>query len=88
MLELFQYIQNLGVYRQVQGTDDTRLRPFTLIFSENGRGKTTLCAILRSLSQGSAGTIAERKRLDNTDPTRIALQVDSASACPWGIFEY
>lgn len=80
MLELFQYIQNLGRYRQARGTDNTRLRPLTLVFSENGKGKTTLCSILRSLSDGSAGPIAERKRLDNTDPTRVALQVDGTTA--------
>lgn len=36
---------------------------FNLIFAENGRGKTTLCAVLRSLETGKSEYISERKTL-------------------------
>lgn len=40
------------------------LKRFTLIYAENGRGKTTLAAVLKSLGSGDALPILERKRLD------------------------
>src|SRR5580704_5782827 len=42
------YIKSVGRYRNVFAQGDVTFKKFTLLFGENGRGKTTLCAILRS----------------------------------------
>lgn len=45
-------IQNVGRFHNAIVAGDVEFRKFTLIYGENGRGKTTLCAILRSLQSG------------------------------------
>ena len=54
MIERFKYIQNVGRFEQVECQDDPTLSKLSLVYSENGRGKTTLCAILRSLTSGDS----------------------------------
>jgi wobble nucleotide-excising tRNase len=44
-----------------------------LIFAENGRGKTTLCAILRSLQTGDAALVKGRTTLGVADPAEIKI---------------
>jgi wobble nucleotide-excising tRNase len=60
MIESFAFIENIGRYERVQATPD--LGGLTLIYSENGRGKTTLCAILRSFTTNDPTPIQERMR--------------------------
>jgi wobble nucleotide-excising tRNase len=60
MLNQFQLIRNLGSFDSVQGTAATALAKLTLIHAENGRGKTTLCAISRSLASDDPNPIKER----------------------------
>ncbi len=79
MIEAFQYIQNIGRFEQMEGRDGTRLAPLTLVYSENGRGKTTLCAILRSLATGSPDSILERRRLSATSEPRAVVEVDGST---------
>ena len=50
MFERFKFIGNVGRFREVKENDALALARLTLIYSENGRGKTTLCAIMRSLA--------------------------------------
>lgn len=76
MIEAFQYIQNIGRYEQVQGRTETTLAPLTLLYSENARGKTTLCAILRSLTTGDPTPILERHRLSATSDPGAVLQIE------------
>nr|NUR38385.1 AAA family ATPase [Sphingomonas sp.] len=47
----------------------------SFIYGENGRGKTTLAAILRSLAAGEAGLIAERKRLGAPHDPHVVVEV-------------
>src|SRR5690606_11824847 len=56
------------------------LTPVTLIYAENGRGKTTLAAILRSLSTGDAALIQDRHRLGAAHPPHVVLSVGGAQA--------
>jgi wobble nucleotide-excising tRNase len=42
-------IRNVGRFLSYGASKDVEFKRYTLIFAENGRGKTTLCAILRSL---------------------------------------
>jgi len=50
------------------------LSRLALVFAENGRGKTTLTAILRSLGSGNPLPIAERRRLGTQDQPRVVLE--------------
>jgi ABC-type sulfate/molybdate transport systems ATPase subunit len=47
----------------------------TVLYAENGRGKTTLAAILRSLSSGEPGPISERHRLAAPHSPHVVLQI-------------
>jgi len=52
-----------------------------LLFAENGRGKTTLCAVLRSLQSGDPAHIQERKTIGaiTGDPS-ATIRFDSGNA--------
>jgi len=49
MLQRVISIKNVGRFKSCTALGDVTFRRFTLIFAENARGKTTFCAILRSL---------------------------------------
>ena len=76
MIRQFKYIQNVGRFAQIKGNADTALKRLSLIYSENGRGKTTLCAILRSLSSRENAPILERHRLSATSESKVVLDID------------
>ena len=50
------HIQNIGRFRIVRGSMDTAFRALSLIYSESGRGKTTLCEMLRPRTSGDPRT--------------------------------
>ena len=62
-VERFQLLRNVGQFDSVNAGAQIALTRLTLIYAENGRGKTTLAAILRSLSTGDPVLIEERHRL-------------------------
>ena len=78
MLDHFKYINNVGRFESVALKDTLPLRLFTLLFSENGRGKTTLCSVLRSLTTGDATPILERKRLSAKSAPHVVVTVDGS----------
>ena len=57
------HIRGVGRFRNYSSHGDTTFKKFTLIYGENGRGKTTLCAILRSLQMRQPGFIHGRRTL-------------------------
>ncbi len=63
MLQKIIALKNIGRFRDCTAAGDVTLRRFTLFFSENGRGKTTLCAILRSMLTNSPALIIGRTTL-------------------------
>ena len=78
MLERIQLLRNIGQFDSVSVGRQIRLSRLTLIYAENGRGKTTLAAILRSLSSGDPVPIIERQRLATANPPHVVLaSVDS-----------
>lgn len=78
MIRQIKYIQNIGRFEQVQSPAGLTLDTLTLLYSENGRGKTTLCAILRSLSSGDSSPILERVRLSATSEAKVVVDVDGS----------
>ncbi len=67
-------IQNVGKFRACCAAGDVQFRKITLFYAENGRGKTTLCDIFRSLQSGTGELIAGRATLGSgTEPTAEIL---------------
>lgn len=76
MLERIAEIQGVGLLYQANGKPYT-CKKATLIYADNGRGKSTLAAILRSVSAGDVSQITARKTLDGTIPPKVVLQFGS-----------
>ncbi|HEX5079546.1 MAG TPA: AAA family ATPase [Geminicoccaceae bacterium] len=68
-------VKNVGRLLNSSAYGDVTFRIYNLIFGENGRGKTTLCAIFRSLQSGDPAYIMGRKTLgeDGAPEVRILL---------------
>src|SRR5258708_18159458 len=73
MLRKFVSIKNVGRFQNYGASVDTEVRKYTLFFAENGRGKTTLCAILRSLQCGDPAYVIGRTTLGGTDAPGINI---------------
>lgn len=76
MLERIELIQGVGLFHDAQGKPHT-CKKATLIYADNGRGKSTLATILRSVASGDATLIAHRKTVDGTLQPKVALQFAS-----------
>ena len=76
MINRLQLIRNVGVFDSVDAGAKIALARLTLIYAENGRGKTTLAAILRSLATGDPIPIRERRRLAAQHPPHVVLDCD------------
>lgn len=74
MINRLQLLRNVGLFDSVDDGANFPLRPLTLVYAENGRGKTTLVAILRSLATGDPIPIAERRRLAAQHPPHVVLE--------------
>ena len=80
MLQKIISITNVGRFRSTTALGDVKFRRTTLIFGENGRGKTTLCAILRSLSTGSTDLVSGRATLGSNTAPEIQLLLSNGPA--------
>lgn len=72
-------IKNVGRFKaaRISGGEYGR---FTLIYGGNGRGKTTLCAIFRSLQRNDPKLIQRRKTFMATTEPEVGLLLDSGPA--------
>lgn len=61
MIEKIVKIADVGRFLLCQPSGNTSLKPITLVFADNGRGKTTLAAVFRSLSLDDPTPLEERK---------------------------
>jgi wobble nucleotide-excising tRNase len=73
MITSLQLLRNVGSFDSVSSGANIPLARLTLVYAENGRGKTTLSAILRSLATGETIPIAERRRLAAQHPPHVVL---------------
>src|SRR5712691_7926065 len=80
MIRRLQLLRNIGLFDSVAAGATIPLAPLTLIYAENGRGKSTLAAILRSLATGDPIPIAERRRLSAAHPPHVVLDCDGDAA--------
>ncbi|EKD80853.1 MAG: hypothetical protein ACD_39C02123G0005 [uncultured bacterium] len=76
MLERIQEIQGIGLLHQANG-QRYPCHKATLVYADNGRGKSTLTTIFRSAAIGNATLITACKTIDGTLPTKVVLQFGS-----------
>jgi wobble nucleotide-excising tRNase len=74
VINKFLLFRNVGQFDSVNSAYNILLHRLVLLYAENGRGKTTLAAILRSLGSGDPLPISERRRLAAAHPPHVALE--------------
>jgi len=74
MLQRIVSIKGVGRFRNCGAAGDVTFRRYTLLFAENGRGKTTICAILRSLFTNVPALVLGRATLGQPQPPEVHLQ--------------
>ncbi len=79
MIDRIQLLRNIGQFDSVSAGSQLPLTKLTLIYAENGRGKTTLAAVLRSLGSGDPVPIIERQRLAAANPPHVVLTPTGAT---------
>ncbi|MFA5810433.1 MAG: AAA family ATPase, partial [Thermoleophilia bacterium] len=77
MFEKIVQIRSIGRFLDYAAAGDVTFRKLTLVYADNGRGKTTFCAILRSLQTGQPEFIAERKTLAVTVPAFVHVRLNN-----------
>lgn len=80
MIDCLQLLRNIGRFDSVNAGAQLPFARLTLLYAENGRGKTTLAAMFRSLRTGAAELIHERHRLAAAHPPHIVIS--NAGAAP------
>jgi wobble nucleotide-excising tRNase len=73
MLQRVISIKSVGRFKNCAALGDVTFRRFTLIFAENARGKTTMCAILRSLATNTPAFVIGRRTLGSTEQPEVQL---------------
>jgi wobble nucleotide-excising tRNase len=68
MIHKIERITSVGRFRNYTAAGDIAFRKLTLIYSDNGLGKTTLAAIIRSLLENNVGIIQKRVSTNAQDP--------------------
>lgn len=80
MLETLGLLQNVGKFDSVAAGRQLPLARLTVIYAENGRGKTTLAGILRSLASGAPDAILERHRLGADHDPHVVIQLQGGNS--------
>lgn len=73
-------IQNVGKFANYSAQGDMLFRKMTIIYAENGMGKTTLAAIWRSLSTSRSHYVEERTTLGNGNQPKVELLLEAGKA--------
>lgn len=76
--ERISLLRNVGQFDSVNAGAQIPLSKFSLVYAENGRGKTTIAAILRSLKSNEPQLVSERQRLGSRHPPHIVLTIAGA----------
>ena len=75
MVERLTLLRNIGQFDSIAPGAQLPFSKLTLIYAENGRGKTTLSAVLRSLATDDATLVNERRRLGAAHPPHVIVHV-------------
>ena len=85
MIRKIKLLRNIGTFDSDNAAATVDFKRLVLVYGENGRGKTTLTAALRSLSTGNPLPVAERQRLGSQHTPHIILECEGTH--PNVIFE-
>ncbi|MCK5320378.1 AAA family ATPase [Candidatus Parcubacteria bacterium] len=75
MIEKILHIAHIGRFEEYSANGDVELKKVTTIFAENGKGKTTLSAIFRSLKSNTPIFITERTTLGHTTAPKVKIRI-------------
>ncbi len=64
-------LQNVGLLQDATQSGAVALGQVTAIYADNGRGKSTLAAVLRACQLGDAGRLNARKTIDATNAPEV-----------------
>ena len=76
MLDRIESIQGVGLLHDANGKPHS-CQKATLVYADNGRGKSTLATVLRSAATGDPTLISHRKTVDGVLPPKVTLQFSS-----------
>ena len=76
MISKFITIRNVGKFVHCSAANDVTFKKLTMIFGENGQGKSTLGDILRSLSTGNRDYIIGRKTLGTDFHPAVQIRLE------------
>jgi len=79
MIDKILEIKSIGKFVNYSSKGDVQFRKLTLIFGENGSGKTMLSAILRSLESGNPAFVLERKTISCFAPVGIVVRANDTN---------
>lgn len=85
MVRRIRLIRKIGNFDSVDTGTQICLGQLVLVYGENGRGKTTLAAVFRSLASGEATPILERQRLSTDEECHVVLDCDGEP--PTAVFQ-
>lgn len=80
VVERIQLLRNVGQFDSVNAGAQLPFTPLTLLYAENGRGKTTFSTIMRSLGSGDGSLIEDRRRLGSQHSPHVVLTVGGVQA--------
>ena len=80
MIKKFIKIKNIGKFENCSAKGDIELKRLNVIYAENGRGKTTICDILRSLKTGVTDYLEGRKTIGCTDESEVVIRWDGTNS--------
>jgi wobble nucleotide-excising tRNase len=80
MLKKIIAVRNVGRFASSALPGVPPLTKYTQIFGANGYGKTTLCAVLRSLGVNDPAIVAGRARVGANGPPQVELLFDGGTA--------
>jgi wobble nucleotide-excising tRNase len=72
-------LQNVGLLQDATQSGAVTLGQVTAIYADNGRGKSTLAAILRACQLGDAGRLNARKTIDATNAPEVKFLLPTGS---------
>jgi wobble nucleotide-excising tRNase len=78
MIQAIEKIDRIGVLNGFDGSEHPLTR-LSLIYAGNGRGKSTLAAVLAAAGSGDADSLSERQSLGTTGSAHVRLQSLGAS---------
>ena len=76
MIRHIKLLRNIGTFNSDDAAASLEVKRLALIYADNGRGKTTLAAILRSLATGEPLPITERQRLGSQQSPHVVLDCE------------